>query len=68
MCIHMQAGRRALELAKEDATFEALKARGILVKNMGKAHPMLRNCLRLSVGTAEENHALLTALAATGLP
>jgi histidinol-phosphate aminotransferase len=51
-----------------DATFEALKARGILVKNMGKAHPMLCNCLRLSVGTAEENHALLVALAATGLP
>ena len=34
MCIHMQAGRRALELAKDDATFEALKAGGATMSDM----------------------------------
>lgn len=44
------------------ATFAALKARGVLVKNSSAAHPMLRNCLRITVGTTEENQALLAAL------
>ena len=34
MCIHMQAGRRALELAKDDATFEALKAGGATMSDL----------------------------------
>ncbi|RQO61785.1 histidinol-phosphate transaminase [Paucibacter sp. KBW04] len=44
------------------ATFAALKARGVLVKNSSAAHPMLRNCLRITVGTAQENQALLAAM------
>jgi len=42
--------------------FQRLKARGVLVKNMAGFHPLLANCLRLTVGTAEENRILLTAL------
>ena len=42
--------------------FEALKARGVLVKNISKMHPLLANCLRLTVGTADENRQLLLAL------
>ncbi len=46
--------------------FDALKAQGILVKNVSKMHPLLGHCLRLTVGTPEENaqliHALKTAL------
>ncbi len=42
--------------------FDKLKARGILVKNVSKMHPLLANCLRLTVGTADENLQLLTAL------
>ena len=42
--------------------FEALKAQGILVKNVSKMHPLLANCLRVTVGTASENDALLAAL------
>ena len=42
--------------------FEGLKARGILVKNVSKMHPLLANCLRVTVGTAEENRAMLAAL------
>jgi histidinol-phosphate aminotransferase len=42
--------------------FEALKARGILVKNVSKMHPLLANCLRLTVGTPAETAQLITAL------
>jgi histidinol-phosphate aminotransferase len=42
--------------------FEGLKARGVLVKNISKMHPLLTNCLRLTVGTADENVQMLAAL------
>ena len=41
--------------------FDGLKARGILVKNVSKMHPLLANCLRLTVGTAAENTQMLAA-------
>jgi len=34
--------------------FESLKARGILVRDVS-AYPMLENCLRISIGSEEEN-------------
>ena len=43
-------------------TFEALKASGILVKNVSKMHPLLGECLRLTVGTPAENAQLIQAL------
>ncbi len=42
--------------------FEAMRTRGVLVKNVSKMHPMLHNCLRLTVGTAAENAQMLAAL------
>ena len=45
--------------------FEGMKARGVLVKNVSKMHPLLANCLRLTVGTAEENTQMLSALQAS---
>ena len=47
-----------------DATkcFEGMKTKGILVKNVSKMHPLLANCLRLTVGTPEENVRMLAAL------
>ena len=42
--------------------FAGLKAHGVLVKNISKMHSLLANCLRLTVGTADENRALLQAL------
>ncbi len=48
---------------KADFVFEQLKAEGVLIKNMGKAGALLRDCLRVTVGTAEENAAFLQALA-----
>ncbi|WP_312587287.1 histidinol-phosphate transaminase [Comamonas terrigena] len=39
-----------------------MKARGVLVKNVSAMHPLLANCLRLTVGTAQENAQMLAAL------
>jgi histidinol-phosphate aminotransferase len=48
-----------------DATrwFEGLKARHILVKNLHGWHPLLQQCLRITVGTPVENDLLLAACA-----
>jgi histidinol-phosphate aminotransferase len=42
--------------------FESLKAQGVLVKDFSGGHPLLENCLRLTVGTPDENRILLAAL------
>jgi histidinol-phosphate aminotransferase len=42
--------------------FEGMKARGVLVKHIAGLHPLLANCLRLTVGTPEENTQMLSAL------
>jgi histidinol-phosphate aminotransferase len=42
--------------------FDALKSDGILVKNVSKMHPLLDECLRLTVGTPAENALLIQAL------
>jgi histidinol-phosphate aminotransferase len=42
--------------------FEGMKARGVLVKNVSGLHPLLVNCLRITVGTPEENPLTLAAL------
>jgi histidinol-phosphate aminotransferase len=44
--------------------FEGLRQRGILVRNFHGSHPLLDNCLRLTVGTPEENDRMTQALAA----
>jgi len=41
--------------------FQELKAEGVLVRDLGRPGP-LENCLRVTVGTAEENTAFITAL------
>jgi len=42
--------------------FDGLKARGVLVKHIAGLHPLLRNCLRLTVGTPDENELMIRAL------
>jgi histidinol-phosphate aminotransferase len=42
--------------------FAGMKARGVLVKDVSTMHPLLANCLRLTVGAASENVQMLTAL------
>ena len=43
-------------------SFAALKSRRILIKNVSALHPLLANCLRLTVGTPEETTLLIDAL------
>ncbi|HEX2824934.1 MAG TPA: histidinol-phosphate transaminase [Burkholderiales bacterium] len=39
-----------------------LKQRGILIKNLNGSHPSLADCLRVTVGTIEENDRFIKAL------
>ncbi|HSW19367.1 MAG TPA: histidinol-phosphate transaminase [Ramlibacter sp.] len=47
------------------AAFDGMKRRGVLVKNVSKMHPLLANCLRLTVGTPDENAQMMYALQAS---
>jgi histidinol-phosphate aminotransferase len=51
-----------IRVADASRTFEGMKSQGVLVKNVSKMHPLLTNCLRLTVGTADENLQMLAAL------
>jgi len=42
--------------------FQRVKEQGVLVKDFSGGHPLLENCLRLTVGTPDENRILLAAL------
>jgi histidinol-phosphate aminotransferase len=42
--------------------FDGLKSRGVLVKNVSGLHPLLTDCLRLTVGLSEENDRMIAAL------
>ena len=42
--------------------FDGLKDRGVLIRKLAGMHPMLENHLRISVGSPEENDALISAL------
>ncbi len=42
--------------------FESIKAQGVLIKNVHPQGALLKDCLRVTVGTPNENHAFLQAL------
>jgi histidinol-phosphate aminotransferase len=44
------------------AVFERLLAQKVLIKNVGKMHPLLANCLRITVSTPAENALFEAAL------
>lgn len=46
-----------------DAAYAGMKARKVLVRNFNGSHPLLANCLRLTVGTPGENALMIDALA-----
>jgi histidinol-phosphate aminotransferase len=53
-----------VRVADGPRAFEALRQRGILVRTFHGSHPLLAHCLRLTVGTPDENTRMLDALAA----
>lgn len=48
-----------------NTVFESLKQDKILIKNLGKQSGLLRDCLRVTVGTPEENDLFLASLTKT---
>ena len=48
-----------------NAVFDGIKQHGILIKNLSKGHPMLKDCLRVTVGMPDENNKFIAALRET---
>ncbi|MEN8219363.1 MAG: histidinol-phosphate transaminase [Pseudomonadota bacterium] len=57
-----QANFILFRVADAPAVFDNLKKQGILIKCLHGSHPLLDNCLRVTVGAPEENQAFLQAL------
>ena len=45
--------------------FEGMRARRVLIKNISGLHPLLARCVRITVGTPEENLLMIDALKAS---
>ncbi|MDE2204471.1 MAG: histidinol-phosphate transaminase [Burkholderiaceae bacterium] len=54
-----------LRVADAAGLFEKLLKRRILIKNVSRMHPLLTNCLRVTVSSPEENVQFLDAFAAS---
>jgi len=57
-----QANMILVRVPDSKRVFEGMKARRVLVKNIAGIHPLLANCVRLTVGTPEENVLMMQAL------
>ena len=53
-----------IRMPKAEEVFEKLLARKVLIKNIGKMHPLLQNCLRLTVSSPQENQIFLEQFSA----
>jgi histidinol-phosphate aminotransferase len=60
-----EANMILVRVARAAAVFAGMKARGVLVKNVEAMHPLLAGCLRLTVGTPEENTLMIQTLRAS---
>ncbi len=52
-------------ISNAERVFDGLKQRGVLIKSLHGSHRLLADCLRVTVGTPDENSAFLTALTQT---
>jgi len=63
VCVYpSEANFLLLRVANATAVFEGLKRRGVLIKNLNGGHPMLKDCLRVTVGTNAENERFVAEL------
>ncbi len=51
-----------VRVAGASAVAAGMRERGVLIKDVSRMHPLLADCLRLTVGTPDENAAMLAAL------
>ncbi len=52
-------------ISQAERVFDGLKRRGVLIKSLHGSHHLLADCLRVTVGTPDENTAFLSALTQT---
>ncbi len=62
-CFPSQANFVLIRVVQPAAVFDALRQHGILIKNLNGAHALLSGCLRITVGSPDQNDRLLDALA-----
>lgn len=60
-----EANMILVRLADAAKTFAGMKSRGVLVKNVSALHPLLTDCLRITIGTPDENGLMIGALKAS---
>ncbi len=60
-----EANMILVRVPESKRAFDGMKARGVLIKHIAGLHPLLANCLRLTVGTPEENTLMIDALKAS---
>jgi histidinol-phosphate aminotransferase len=60
-----EANMVLIRVADAPGTHARMKARGVLVKNVSAMHPLLDQCLRLTVGSTADNALMLAALEAS---
>ncbi len=60
-----EANMILVRVAHAAEVFRSMKDGGVLVKNVSAMHPLLADCLRLTVGTPEENTLMISALRAS---
>ena len=60
-----EANMVLVRVADAGKTYEGMKTRKVLIKNVSTMHPLLHNCLRLTVGNAQDNATMLAALQAS---
>ena len=64
-CWDSEANMILVRVADSARAYEGMKTRKVLVKNVSTMHPLLANCLRLTVGAASDNAQMLAALQAS---
>lgn len=57
-----QANFLTVRVPDAELTFNTLKENKILIKKLHGSHPLLAQCLRLTIGTPEQNEAMLQVL------
>jgi histidinol-phosphate aminotransferase len=55
-------------VTRADEVFKGLIQRGVLIKNLNRSHSLLENCLRVTVGTAQQNQQFIQALKQSFIP
>ena len=64
-CWDSQANMVLVRVPDATKTFAGMRERKVLVKNVSTMHPLLARCLRLTVGSADDNARMLAALQAS---